>query len=197
MNDVGDREGRGDNRYGSDWLVWKSTDTFAPLGPFIVPKEFIADPHKLHIWFDLSGKRMQDASTELMQHSIDELLHFVSNNIILQPGDVIATGTPSGVGIRASASGLHETGRRGGVLGRGHRHPSQPDCHVVRRHASMNAFPTVDVSKTDAVTAREVDRICRETGFLAAVGHGVRKVSIQDAWREQRPSSSTFRSKRR
>jgi 2-keto-4-pentenoate hydratase/2-oxohepta-3-ene-1,7-dioic acid hydratase in catechol pathway len=99
MNDVGDREGRGDNRYGSDWLVWKSTDTFAPLGPFIVPKEFIADPHKLHIWFDLSGKRMQDASTELMQHTIDELLHFVSNNIILQPGDVIATGTPSGVGM--------------------------------------------------------------------------------------------------
>jgi 2-keto-4-pentenoate hydratase/2-oxohepta-3-ene-1,7-dioic acid hydratase in catechol pathway len=99
MNDVGDREGRGDNRYGSDWLVWKSTDTFAPLGPFIVPKEFIPDPQKLHIWFDLSGKRMQDASTELMQHSIDELLHFVSNNIILQPGDVIATGTPSGVGM--------------------------------------------------------------------------------------------------
>jgi 2-keto-4-pentenoate hydratase/2-oxohepta-3-ene-1,7-dioic acid hydratase in catechol pathway len=99
MNDVGDREGRGDNRYGSDWLVWKSTDTFAPLGPFIVPKEFVADPHKLHIWFDLSGKRMQDASTELMQHSVDELLHFVSNNIILKPGDVIATGTPSGVGM--------------------------------------------------------------------------------------------------
>jgi 2-keto-4-pentenoate hydratase/2-oxohepta-3-ene-1,7-dioic acid hydratase in catechol pathway len=99
MNDVGDREGRGDNRYGSDWLVWKSTDTFAPLGPFIVPKEFVADPQKLHIWFDLSGKRMQDASTSLMQHSIDELLHFASNNIILKPGDVIATGTPSGVGM--------------------------------------------------------------------------------------------------
>ena len=99
MNDVGDREGRGDNRYGSDWLVWKSSDTFAPLGPFIVPKEFIADPHKLDIKFELSGKVMQDANTELMQHSIDELLHFVSNNIILRPGDVISTGTPSGVGM--------------------------------------------------------------------------------------------------
>jgi 2-keto-4-pentenoate hydratase/2-oxohepta-3-ene-1,7-dioic acid hydratase in catechol pathway len=99
MNDVGDREGRGDNRYGSDWLVWKSSDTFAPLGPFIVPKEFVPDPQKLHIWFDLSGKRMQDASTELMQHSIEELIHFASNNIILKPGDVIATGTPSGVGM--------------------------------------------------------------------------------------------------
>ena len=99
MNDVGDREGRGDNRYGSDWLVWKSSDTFAPLGPFIVPKEFVADPHKLDIKFELSGRVMQDANTELMQHSIDELLHFVSNNIILQPGDVISTGTPSGVGM--------------------------------------------------------------------------------------------------
>lgn len=99
MNDVGDREGRGDNRYGSDWLVWKSSDTFAPLGPFILPKEFVADPQKLHIWFDLSGRRMQDASTELMQHTIDELVHFASNNLILRPGDVIATGTPGGVGM--------------------------------------------------------------------------------------------------
>ncbi len=99
MNDVGDREGRGDNRYGSDWLVWKSSDTFAPLGPYIVPKEFVPDPHDLDIKFELSGRVMQDANTELMQHKIDELLHFVSNNIILQPGDVIATGTPGGVGM--------------------------------------------------------------------------------------------------
>ncbi len=99
MNDVGDREGRGDNRYGSDWLVWKSSDTFAPLGPYIVPKEFVPDPHKLDIKFELSGKVMQDSNTELMQHSIDELVHFVSNNIILRPGDIIATGTPGGVGM--------------------------------------------------------------------------------------------------
>jgi 2,4-diketo-3-deoxy-L-fuconate hydrolase len=99
MNDVGDREGRGDNRYGSDWLVWKSSDTFAPLGPYIVPKEFVPDPQNLHIWFDLSGQRMQDANTNLMQHSIGELLHFASNNIILKPGDIISTGTPGGVGM--------------------------------------------------------------------------------------------------
>ena len=98
MNDVGDREGRGDDRYGSDWLVWKGSDTFAPLGPFIVPAEFVGDPHTLDIQFTLSGEVMQDANTELMQHSVDELVHFVSNNIILRPGDVIATGTPGGVG---------------------------------------------------------------------------------------------------
>jgi 2-keto-4-pentenoate hydratase/2-oxohepta-3-ene-1,7-dioic acid hydratase in catechol pathway len=99
MNDVGDREGRGDNRYGSDWLVWKSTDTFAPLGPFIVPREFIDDPHDLRIYFSLSGEMMQDSNTGNMHHNLYELLHFVSNNIILQPGDVISTGTPGGVGM--------------------------------------------------------------------------------------------------
>ncbi|MFQ5791236.1 MAG: fumarylacetoacetate hydrolase family protein [Acidobacteriota bacterium] len=99
MNDVGDRGGRGDNRYGSDWLVWKSSDTFAPLGPFIVPKEFIEDPHRLPIRFTLSGQVMQDANTNQMTHSIYELLHFASNNLTLLPGDMISTGTPAGVGM--------------------------------------------------------------------------------------------------
>ena len=98
MNDVGDREGRGDNRYGSDWLVWKSSDTFAPLGPFIVPREFVADPQSLDISFTLSGQTMQDANTSLMAHTVYELVQFASANLILRPGDVISTGTPGGVG---------------------------------------------------------------------------------------------------
>ncbi|MXZ60613.1 MAG: fumarylacetoacetate hydrolase family protein [Acidobacteria bacterium] len=98
MNDVGDREGRGDDRYGSDWLVWKSTETFAPLGPFITPAEFVADPHDLDIRFTLSGEIMQDANTGIMEHRIPELIQFASHNLILRPGDVIATGTPDGVG---------------------------------------------------------------------------------------------------
>ncbi|MAP40648.1 MAG: hypothetical protein CMP01_00100 [Woeseiaceae bacterium] len=110
MNDVGDREGRGDNRYGSDWLVWKGSDTFAPLGPFIVPAEFVENPHSLDIQFRLSGELMQDANTELMQHSVDELVQFVSNNIILQPGDVIATGTPGGVGYARTPPVFMEPG---------------------------------------------------------------------------------------
>jgi 2-keto-4-pentenoate hydratase/2-oxohepta-3-ene-1,7-dioic acid hydratase in catechol pathway len=48
-NDVSDREGRGDNRYGSDWTIGKSHDTFAPMGPFIVPKAFVRDPRNLGI----------------------------------------------------------------------------------------------------------------------------------------------------
>ena len=98
MNDVGDREGRGDDRYGSDWLVWKSTETFAPLGPFITPAEFVPDPHDLDIRFTLSGEVMQDANTGIMEHTIPELIQFASHNLILRPGDVIATGTPDGVG---------------------------------------------------------------------------------------------------
>ena len=97
-NDVSDRGGRGDSRHGSDWLVGKSHDTFAPLGPFIVPKEFLPDPHKLGIRFTLSGTLMQDSSTARMTHSVDELLHYASNVLTLRPGDVISTGSPAGVG---------------------------------------------------------------------------------------------------
>ncbi len=97
-NDVSDRGGRGDSRYGSDWLVGKAHDTFAPLGPFIVPKEFVRDPHKLRIQFTLSGTLMQDSSTERMTHSVFEMLQYASNILTLRPGDVISTGSPAGVG---------------------------------------------------------------------------------------------------
>lgn len=97
-HDVSDRGGRGDSRHGSDWLVGKAHDTFAPLGPFIVPKEFVPDPHKLGIKFSLSGKLMQDSSTERMTHSVYEMLQYASNILTLQPGDVISTGSPAGVG---------------------------------------------------------------------------------------------------
>jgi 2-keto-4-pentenoate hydratase/2-oxohepta-3-ene-1,7-dioic acid hydratase in catechol pathway len=98
LNDVSDRGGRGDRRHGSDWLIGKGHDTFAPLGPFIVPREFVKDPQKLSIQFTLSGKLMQDSNTEKMIHTVDELVHFASNILTLHPGDVIATGSPAGVG---------------------------------------------------------------------------------------------------
>jgi len=63
--DVSDREGRGDSRYGSDWLIGKSHDTFAPMGPFITPKEFVPNPQNLPVKFLLNGKLMQDATTQL------------------------------------------------------------------------------------------------------------------------------------
>jgi 2-keto-4-pentenoate hydratase/2-oxohepta-3-ene-1,7-dioic acid hydratase in catechol pathway len=97
-HDVSDRGGRGDARYNSDWLIAKSHDTFAPLGPFIVPKEFVPDPQKLGVRFTLNGQVMQDANTSLMIHDVFELVAFSSNILTLRPGDVIATGSPAGVG---------------------------------------------------------------------------------------------------
>jgi 2-keto-4-pentenoate hydratase/2-oxohepta-3-ene-1,7-dioic acid hydratase in catechol pathway len=97
-NDVSDRGGRGDTRSGSDWLIAKSHDTFAPLGPFIVPKEFVADPQKLKIRFSLNGKVLQEADSSLMIHTVKEQVSYASNILTLRPGDVIATGTPAGVG---------------------------------------------------------------------------------------------------
>lgn len=97
-NDMSDRGGRGDTRYGSDWLVTKNHDTFAPLGPFITPKEFIRDPGNLAIRFSLNGELLQQGSTNQMIHSIDEQISYASSLLTLRPGDVIATGTPPGAG---------------------------------------------------------------------------------------------------
>jgi 2-keto-4-pentenoate hydratase/2-oxohepta-3-ene-1,7-dioic acid hydratase in catechol pathway len=97
-NDVSDRGGRGDPRHGGDWLIAKSHDTFAPLGPFVVPKQFVADPQKLAIKFTLNGQLMQDSSTAAMIHDVYELVSYASHITTLRPGDVIATGTPPGVG---------------------------------------------------------------------------------------------------
>ncbi|MGE0161034.1 MAG: fumarylacetoacetate hydrolase family protein [Gemmatimonadales bacterium] len=96
--DVSDRGGRGDERYGSDWLIGKSHDTFAPLGPFIVPKEFVPDPRDLDVRYTLNGELMQEANTSLMIHDVFEQVVYATNILTLQPGDVIATGSPAGVG---------------------------------------------------------------------------------------------------
>jgi 2-keto-4-pentenoate hydratase/2-oxohepta-3-ene-1,7-dioic acid hydratase in catechol pathway len=97
-NDVSDRGGRGDTRYGSDWLIGKSHDTFAPMGPFIVPKEFVTDPRRLKVKFTLNGTVMQDADTSLMIHDVFDQVSYGSHILTLRPGDVIATGSPAGVG---------------------------------------------------------------------------------------------------
>jgi 2-keto-4-pentenoate hydratase/2-oxohepta-3-ene-1,7-dioic acid hydratase in catechol pathway len=96
--DVSDREARGDGRYGSDWLIAKNHDTFAPLGPFLTPKEFVADPQKLPVTFTLNGRIMQDANTSFMIHDVYELVSYASNIMTLRPGDIVATGSPAGVG---------------------------------------------------------------------------------------------------
>jgi 2-keto-4-pentenoate hydratase/2-oxohepta-3-ene-1,7-dioic acid hydratase in catechol pathway len=98
QNDVSDRGFRADGRFGSDWFIGKSHDTFAPIGPFIIPREFVKNPMKLAQKFVLSGKVMQDSSTERMTHNVYEMVSFASNVITLRPGDLISMGSPAGVG---------------------------------------------------------------------------------------------------
>jgi 2-keto-4-pentenoate hydratase/2-oxohepta-3-ene-1,7-dioic acid hydratase in catechol pathway len=111
-NDMSDRGGRGDTRYGSDWLVTKNHDTFAPMGPFITPKEFINDVGSLAITFSLNGKVLQEGSTNQMIHNVYEQVHYASNLLTLRPGDVIATGTIPGSGSARTPPILLKAGDR-------------------------------------------------------------------------------------
>ena len=98
--DVSDRGGRGDRQMGgSDWLIGKSHDTFAPLGPYIVPKEFMKDPMNVRHTFTLNGQVMQDSNTNRMSHNVFELLHYASNILTLSPGDLVSGGSPAGTNI--------------------------------------------------------------------------------------------------
>lgn len=97
-NDVSDRRGRQDDRHGSDWLVAKGFDTFAPIGPFIVPKEFVPDPQKLAVTLKHNDTLMTNSNTAKMTHTVKELVSFASHVVTLQPGDLIDTGSPAGVG---------------------------------------------------------------------------------------------------
>jgi 2-keto-4-pentenoate hydratase/2-oxohepta-3-ene-1,7-dioic acid hydratase in catechol pathway len=81
------------------WQRGKACDTFAPFGEFIATKDEIEDPHNLRIQFRLNGETLQDSTTSELIFRIPELIEFLSLSITLEPGDVIATGTPPGVGF--------------------------------------------------------------------------------------------------
>ena len=81
------------------WQRGKSCDTFAPMGPFVATADEIGDPHQLNIKFRLNGETLQDSNTCQLIFKIPELIEFISSSITLEPGDVIATGTPPGVGF--------------------------------------------------------------------------------------------------
>jgi len=83
----------------SQWLMGKTFDTFAPIGPYIVTRDEIADPHSLGISLEIGGERLQDSNTREMIFKIPELIEFISSVVTLEAGDVVLTGTPSGVGF--------------------------------------------------------------------------------------------------
>jgi 2-keto-4-pentenoate hydratase/2-oxohepta-3-ene-1,7-dioic acid hydratase in catechol pathway len=84
---------------GGQWLAGKTFDTFAPIGPALVTADEIRDPHRLSIELRLNGQVMQRSNTEQMIFTVDKLVAYISQVVTLQPGDLIFTGTPPGVGF--------------------------------------------------------------------------------------------------
>ncbi len=97
VNDLSERKFQ--IEHSGQWVKGKSCDTFGPIGPYIVTKDEIEDPQNLKLWLDLNGKRMQDGSTNTMVYGVNFLVSYLSKFMSLQPGDIISTGTPPGVGM--------------------------------------------------------------------------------------------------
>ncbi|HHU50989.1 MAG TPA: fumarylacetoacetate hydrolase family protein [Firmicutes bacterium] len=108
FNDISAR----DLQFRDQWVKGKALDTFAPLGPFLVTQEEVPDPHNLRIRLLLNGEVMQDASTGMMIFKIPTLISFLSQFFTLEPGDIIATGTPEGVGFTRDPQVLLKPGDR-------------------------------------------------------------------------------------
>ncbi len=96
-NDISEREFQLERS--GQWVKGKSADTFAPIGPFLVTKDEIHDPHNLNLWLKLNGKLMQSSNTSDLIFNIPILISYISQFMSLVPGDIISTGTPSGVGL--------------------------------------------------------------------------------------------------
>ena len=96
-NDVSERfwqiEGTG------QWIKGKSAETFGPLGPWLVTSDEVGDPQDLDMWLDVNGARMQTGNTRTMIFGVAELVSYLSRKMVLEPGDVVTTGTPPGVGL--------------------------------------------------------------------------------------------------
>ncbi len=97
INDVSEREYQIER--GGTWDKGKGCDTFGPIGPWLVTADEIADPHSLNLWLEVDGKRYQDGNTRTMIFRIPQIVSYLSRFMSLQPGDVISTGTPPGVGM--------------------------------------------------------------------------------------------------
>jgi 2-keto-4-pentenoate hydratase/2-oxohepta-3-ene-1,7-dioic acid hydratase in catechol pathway len=124
VNDVSEREFQIER--GGQWTKGKSADTFCPIGPWLVTAEEVPDPGKLALWTEVNGERRQNSNTGDLIFGVDEIVSYVSQFMTLLPGDVIPTGTPSGVGmgfkppkflkpgdqIRLSVEGLGEQNQR-------------------------------------------------------------------------------------
>ncbi|NVK18311.1 MAG: fumarylacetoacetate hydrolase family protein [Methylocystaceae bacterium] len=97
LNDISERAFQIERA--GQWVKGKSCDTFAPIGPWLVTRDEVLDPQNLSMWLDVNGKRFQEGTTETMVYGVRHLVSYLSQFMSLQPGDVISTGTPPGVGM--------------------------------------------------------------------------------------------------
>ena len=97
VNDVSEREFQAER--GGQWVKGKSHDTFGPVGPYLVTSDEVPDPQNLRLWLEVDGHRYQDGSTKTMIFPVKHIVSYLSQFMSLQPGDLISTGTPPGVGM--------------------------------------------------------------------------------------------------
>ncbi|ULR90581.1 ureidoglycolate lyase [Comamonas sp. B21-038] len=97
VNDVSEREWQIER--GGTWDKGKGFDTFGPIGPWLVTRDEVPDPQNLSMWLEVDGKRFQNGNTKTMIFTVAQIVAYVSQCMSLQPGDIISTGTPPGVGL--------------------------------------------------------------------------------------------------
>jgi 2-keto-4-pentenoate hydratase/2-oxohepta-3-ene-1,7-dioic acid hydratase in catechol pathway len=97
VTDVSEREWQIERQ--GNWSKGKSGDTYGPIGPWLVTPDEVGDPQSLGLWLDVNGTRYQDGNTNTMIFPVSKIISYLSECMSLQPGDVIATGTPPGVGM--------------------------------------------------------------------------------------------------
>jgi 2-keto-4-pentenoate hydratase/2-oxohepta-3-ene-1,7-dioic acid hydratase in catechol pathway len=105
VNDLSEREFQ--NERGGTWDKGKGCDTFGPVGPWLVTTDEITDPQEVDLWLDVNGTRYQNGHTRNMIFSVAELIAYVSQFMTLEPGDILTTGTPAGVGIALKPSPVY------------------------------------------------------------------------------------------
>jgi len=103
VNDVSEREYQ--LELGGTWDKGKGCDTFGPVGPWLVTRDEVPNPQALGIWLDLNGVRYQSGNTKTMIFGVAKLVSYVSQFMTLEPGDIITTGTPPGVGMGVKKDG--------------------------------------------------------------------------------------------
>jgi 2,4-diketo-3-deoxy-L-fuconate hydrolase len=96
-NDVSERSYQIER--GGQWVKGKSYDTFAPIGPWLVTADEVADPHALDLWLEVNGQRVQNGNTRNVIFGLPQVIAYISQFMTLEPGDIVLTGTPAGVGL--------------------------------------------------------------------------------------------------